>query len=109
MTAGTSQKSNFKTKIIIALGILLVILLGGTVFNYYLKYFWPNVTDNTEYLYIKTGSGFDDVYGTIKKDGIVRDSISFLNAANNMDYPLNIKPGRYRLTKGMSNRSLLTC
>ena len=107
MTVGTSQKSSFKIKIIIALGILFVIMLGGTVFNYYLKYFGPNVTDNTEYLYIKTGSGFDEVYDTLKKDGIVKDSISFLNAAKNMDYPLGVKPGKYRLTKGMSNRSFI--
>lgn len=107
MTAETSKKFSFNTKILIALGILFVIMLGGTVFNYYLKYFGPNVTDNTEYLYIKTGSGFDEVYDTLKKDGIVKDSISFLNAAKNMDYPLSVKPGKYRLIKGMSNRSFI--
>ena len=107
MTAETSKKFSFNTKILIASGILFVIMLGGTVFNYYLKYFGPNVTDNTQYLYIKTGSGFDEVYDTLKKDGIVKDSISFLNAAKNMDYPLSVKPGKYRLIKGMSNRSFI--
>lgn len=107
MTAGKTNKTSFKTKVLIALGILFIVMLGGTAFNYYLKYFGPNVTDNTEFLYIKTGSGFDDVYNTIKKDGVVKDSISFLNAAKNMEYPGSVKPGRYRLTKGMSNRSFI--
>lgn len=82
-------------------------MLAGTAFNYYMKYFGPNVTDNTEYLYIRTGADFDEVFETIKKDGIVKDSVSFLNAANNMEYPGKVKPGRYRLTKGMSNRSFI--
>ena len=107
MTAGTTNKRSFKFKVLIALGILFVVMLAGTAFNYYLKYFGPNVTDSTDYLYIKTGSGFDEVYSTIKEEGIVKDSVSFLNAANNMDYPPSVKPGRYRLTKGMSNRSFI--
>lgn len=107
MTTSKTNKTSFKSKVLIALGILFIIMLGGTAFNYYLKYFGPNVTDNTDYLYIKTGSDFEDVYSTIKKEGIVRDSISFMNAANNMDYPASVKPGRYRMTKGMSNRSLV--
>lgn len=107
MTAEKTNKTSFKAKVLIALGILFIVMLGGTAFNYYLKYFGPNVTDNTDYLYIKTGSDFDDVYNTIKKEGIVKDSTSFLNAANNMAYPMSVKPGRYRLTKGMSNRAFI--
>ncbi len=107
MTTSKTNKLSFKSKVFIALGILFIIMLAGTAFNYYMKYFGPNVTDNTEYLYIKTGSGFDDVYETIKKDEIVKDSVSFFNAANNMDYPGSVKPGRYRLKQGMSNRSLI--
>lgn len=107
MTTRKNNNLSFKSKVFIALGILLVVMLAGTAFNYYMKYFGPNVTDNTEYLYIKTGSDFDDVYETIKKDEIVKDSLSFFNAANNMDYPASVKPGRYRLKKGMSNRSFI--
>lgn len=107
MTEDKTNTLSFKSKVFIALGILFIIMLAGTAFNYYMKYFGPNVTDNAEYLFIKTGSDFDDVYETIKKDEIVKDSVSFFNAANNMDYPGHIKPGRYRVTKGMSNRSLI--
>lgn len=105
--ANTKNKLSFRAKIFIALGIFLIIILAGTAFNYYLKYFGPNVTGNTEYLYIYTGSGFDDVYQTVKRDKIVKDTLSFFNAAQNMDYPGKVKPGKYRLTRGMSNRSFI--
>lgn len=106
-TTTTANRSGFKFKILIGLGIVLLIMLGGTMFNYYMKYFGPNVTGNTDYLYINTGSDFEDVFNTIKNDEIVKDTLSFFNAAQNMDYPTKVKPGKYRLTKGMSNRSFI--
>lgn len=101
------NRLSFRSKIFIALGVLLIVILAGTAFNYYWKYFGPNVTGKTEYLYIHTGSDFKDVYQTVKQDSIVKDTLSFLNAAENMGYSAKIKPGKYRLTKGMSNRSFI--
>ena len=86
---------------------LVIVVLAGTGINYYLKYFKPNVTGNKDYLFIPTGSDFKDVYSIISSENIVKDTLSFLNAAQNMDYPVKVKPGRYRLTKDMSNRSLI--
>lgn len=107
MVTKTKNKLSFKSKVFIALVLFIIVMLAGTAFNYYLKYFGPNVTDNQEYLYIKTGSGFEDVFNTIKEDKLVKDTVSFFNAAQNMDYPGKVKPGKYRLTKGMSNRSFI--
>jgi len=98
---------SFKAKVFFALLGLIVVILVGTGINYYLKYFKPNVTGNKDYLFIPTGSDFKDVYSIISSDNLVRDTLSFLNAAQNMDYPVKVKPGRYRLTKDMSNRSLI--
>lgn len=81
--------------------------LGGTLLFYYLKYFGANVTDNEEYLYIHTGEDFNSVYKTIRDKEIVKDSTNFLWAAQNMKYPGRVKPGRYRLKAGMSNRALI--
>ena len=104
MATKKSNRLSFKVKILIAMGIFLIIILAGTGINYYLKYFTKNVTGTKDYLYIKTGSDFEDVYTTIKKEQIVKDTLSFFNAAQNMDYTGKIKAGKYRLTKGMSNR-----
>ncbi len=90
----------------IALAVIIVLSLLGTGVFYYLRFFGPNVTDKQEYLYIKTGSNFDDVYKTISSEGIVNDTTSFLQAAHSMKY-LNVKPGKYRLKPGMSNRNFI--
>lgn len=90
----------------IALAVIIVLSLLGTGVFYYLRFFGPNVTDKQEYLYIKTGSNFDDVYKTISNEGIVNDTTSFLQAAHSMKY-LNVKPGKYRLKPGMSNRNFI--
>jgi UPF0755 protein len=94
-------------KFIIALVVIIILSLAGTGIFYYLRYFGPNVSDKKDYLYIHTGSTFNDVYSTIIKDGIVKDTTTFMWAAHNMNYPNRVKPGKYRLTPGMSNRSLI--
>jgi UPF0755 protein len=94
-------------KFIITLVILLFIGLGGTLLFYYLRYFGPNVTGKKEYLYIHTGEGFDSVYKTIRDEGIVKDTTTFAWAAHNMKYVNRVKPGKYRLHEGMSNRALI--
>jgi len=106
MAEKATSGSSFK-KFIIALVILVIVALGGTVLFYYLKFFGPSVTGNEEYLYIHTGEDFDSVYKTIREKQLVKDSTTFLWAAQNMKYPNRVKPGRYRLKKGMSNRSLI--
>lgn len=101
-----SSGGTFK-KFIIALVVLIILGLGGTAVFYYLRYFGPQVTGNQEYLYIKTGSTFDDVYKTIRDENIVRDTTTFSWAAHQMKYTGHVKPGRYRLTEGMSNRKFI--
>jgi len=107
MTQKASTGSSSTKKFIIAFVVVIIIALGGTGLFYYLKFFGPSVTGNEEYLYIRTGSTFADVYKTIRDKEIVKDSTNFLWAAQNMKYPGRVKPGRYRLKEGMSNRALV--
>ena len=100
------QGSTFK-KFMVVMVIILIVALGFTGLNYYLKYFGPNVTGNQEYLYIHTGASFNDVFKTIKDEGIVKDSTTFYWSAQNMNYVKRVKPGRYHLHEGMSNRKLI--
>jgi UPF0755 protein len=106
MAKQASSGGTFK-KFIIALVVIVILALGGTAIFYYLRYFGPQVTANQEYLYIKTGSTFDDVYKTIRDENIVRDTATFSWAAHQMKYTAHVKPGRYRLTDGMSNRKFI--
>jgi len=90
----------------IALVVIIIVSLAATGVFYYLRFFGPNVTDNQQYLYIKTGSNFEDVYKTIKDQEIVKDTTSFLQSAHSMKF-LKVKPGKYRLKSGMSNRNFI--
>lgn len=107
MSEQNNQKSGLLRKFLIALGIVILLLLGFTGFNYYFKYYGPNVTDNQQYLYIKTGSGFADVMKTIEQKGIVKDTTSFMQVAYSEKYENRVKPGKYRLHKGMGNKKLI--
>ena len=102
-----SSKSGIVKKFIIALVLIIVIALGITGVIYYLNYFGPNVTDKQEYLYIHTGATYADVYDTIKEKHMVKDTATFNWAAQNMKYTTRVKPGKYRLKPGMSNRALI--
>jgi UPF0755 protein len=102
-----NKSSGVFRKFVIALAVIFIISLGITGYFYYLRYWGPNVTDNEKYLYIHTGATFDDVYRTVRKENIVIDSTTFLWAAQNMHYDGRIKPGKYRLESGMSNRRLI--
>ncbi|BAU54850.1 endolytic transglycosylase MltG [Mucilaginibacter gotjawali] len=107
MTQKKSPQGGTFKKFIVVMVIILIIALGFTGLNYYLKYFGPNVTGKQEYLYIHTGASFNDVFKTIKDEGIVKDSTTFYWSAQNMNYVNRVKPGRYHLHEGMSNRKLI--
>ena len=107
MTTKKASSGGTFRKFILAMVIILIIAIGFTGLNYYLKYFSPNVTDKQEYLYIHTGSDFNAVYKTIQEQGMVKDTASFYKAAENMNYISRVKPGRYHLHNGMSNRRLI--
>lgn len=94
-------------KVSIVILLILVIISGIFGYSYYKKYFSPNVTGAQEYLFIHTGASFNDVYKTICQQGIVSDTASFYNAADGMNYKDRVKPGRYRLHEGMTNRRLI--
>lgn len=107
MTTEKQSSSGTFKKFIIALVVIIVIALAATGLFYYLRLFGPNVTDKQQYLYIHTGATYNDVYDTIKTQGIVKDTTTFNWAAHNMKYVMRIKPGKYRLHEGMSNHKLI--
>lgn len=102
----TTPKKSYK-KIIIALAILLVAVGGFFALNLYKVYFAGNVAEDHTYLYIKTGASLDNVFEEIKSKNLLKDVGSFSEAAAKMDLSAKLKPGRYKLSKGMTNRTLI--
>jgi UPF0755 protein len=84
---------------------LIVIYVG------YRKLYKPNVHIEKEnkqsYLYIHTGSNFEQVVNTLTTFKYLRDVKSFELIAGKMNYTTHIKPGRYLIKNGMSNRELI--
>ncbi|NJO69910.1 MAG: endolytic transglycosylase MltG, partial [Bacteroidetes bacterium] len=93
--------------------IFLLILGFGIgllwVYNLYKDIYKPNVViegDKETFLYIPTGSDYNDVLKALQENRYVKDTASFNWLANKMEYPDNIKPGRYKIEYNMSNRAL---
>lgn len=107
MTTETTAKKTNTTKIILAAaGVILVV---GAYFSLqqYKIYFSPNVNEGGKFLYIKTGSTMDSLYQEIKTKHLLKDVGTFSQAAVKMELSTHLKPGRYKLTKGTTNRVLI--
>lgn len=94
-------------KIILVIGAVVVLIVTLMAASFYRKYFTANVTGKQEYLYIHTGANYNDVFKTIQDEEIVKDAGTFDEAAEGMRYKTRVKPGRYRLHEGMTNRRLI--
>jgi UPF0755 protein len=94
--------------IILSLGILsFIFILSLVVYNYYETYYSENTDFDEEsvFLYVKSGSGLDNFKKQITP--LVKDSVTFFNAAYKTKYFLNIKAGRYEIKKGFSNKEII--
>jgi UPF0755 protein len=92
---------------------LIVCLLSLAFIGHwgYLRFFKPNVRIELQkekpFLYIHTGATFDQVISTLVQGNYLQDVKSFEWMADKMNYSEHIKPGKYLLSNGMSNRDLL--
>jgi UPF0755 protein len=101
------KSSGNGSKIIIAL-VLAVLTVGGYYgLKFYKTYFAPNTTGKEKYLYVRTGYKIDDLYQEIRLRDMMTDISSFTAAAGKMGLQGALKPGRYKLVKGMNNRAII--
>jgi UPF0755 protein len=103
----TTEPKKNNTKIIFIVLIILLVIAGFFGLKQYNIYFKPNVSGKETYLFVKTGSTMDDLYQEIKSKDLLNDVGSFSQAAAKMDLAQHLKPGRYKLSKGLTNRSLI--
>lgn len=103
----TNEKKTSKGKIILALALAVLVVAGYFGFKFYKVYFAPNTTGKEKYLYVRTGSQLDDLFEEIRRKDILTEIGTFSQAAAKMDLERALKPGRYKLNKGMNNRSII--
>lgn len=92
--------------------ILIAALIVGVLFLYpaYRNVFAPSVkvsNADSYALLIPTGSDYISVGKTLLQDEVISNIEGFHRVARWMNYPNTIKPGRYVLKNGMSNREVI--
>lgn len=103
------KKYSFFRKLLIS-SIFISIIIGFLLsWQFYNRIFKPNITfekDISKYIFINTGSDFDDVLETLLNNSLINLN-SFIWVAEKKNYTHNIKPGRYLLHREMSNNDLV--
>lgn len=85
----------------IFLYIFVVLLIAGGFVGW--KLFGPTLnTPEGNYLYIRTGSAYQQVLDSLKANHFISGTFWFDKVAGALNYKKNIKPGRYKITEGMS-------
>ena len=94
-----------KRKILILSIVILTILLSSFTFYFYQVIYSPNflVEKESRYLYIPTGSDFEDVQRIIYDNGFVNDPVAFGILSKFMNYDQLVKPGRYLIERNANN------
>ena len=83
--------------ILIALSFVAWRVLGpGTAFS-----------GETYNLYIRTGMNYSEVVDLLEKDTVLKSSAAFNYIAKRMNYPSNVKAGKYEIKKDMSVLNIL--
>ena len=93
--------------------LLLIIvflgLIGGGVFAYmvYDSFFLPNTSFNNEeaFVFISSEDDFTQVKDNLEP--LLEDMTSFEAVAKRKRYINNVKPGKYRIAKGMNNNEIV--
>lgn len=111
MKKGNKKKQKgFLYKLLLAMAFVLVLIVGYKVYDLYKNVEEPNVKlDNNKptYIYIPSGSSYHDVANILFENGYIINRSSFEWVAEKKNYQNKVKPGKYKLTNGMSNNQLV--
>ncbi|HRP56508.1 endolytic transglycosylase MltG [Agriterribacter sp.] len=94
----------FKRLVLPFLIFLLIVIIVLTW-----KIMGPNTAFKGEkyYLYVKTGSNFENLMQTLTKDSVINDPGIFTFVAKKMNLPRTIKAGRYEIKRGTGIMSIV--
>src|SRR6185437_8051024 len=85
----------------ILLFLLLIIFLIGAWCAW--NVFGPSIHNpEKKFLYIRTGGNYQNVKDSLQKNNIITGDFWFDKIANYIDYPQNVKAGKYKISDGMS-------
>ncbi len=105
-----AAKKGFWKKVILSVIVILLLTGAGGFYYVYRLIYQPNVSlgnQKNNYIYIKTGSDFNDVLAMLYEKNLVVNRASFEWLAEKKKYKDKVRPGRYRIKAGMSNNELI--
>jgi len=108
--SGSKEKPYSIKRIIISFAILVFVSLCISFSYFYSRVFSPNLIiegKSSEYIYIKSSDSFEDVLNQLSNRGMLKNRESFIWLSSFMDYQKKVKPGRYKVKDGMTNRELV--
>lgn len=101
----SKNKKSLSGKIFLAVGVISALFFILAIYAILL----PNtsIKDEDTYLYISDNDQFEDVLAQIKDRSLLISDFTFKLLAKQIKYNQKIRPGRYKITPGMSNFVLL--
>lgn len=96
-------------RFILSVVVLLTVIGGWFAYDFYQRIYAPNVElgQGTTYFYIPSGATYADVLDSLRARGMLKHLDAFEWVAEKKNYPNLVKAGRYLITDGMSNNSLV--
>ncbi len=97
-----SAKKKKKSRLPLIITIVVIVLLLGAAY----KILGPN-SGKAQFLYIRTGTTYEQLLTQMKDGGYVNDINSFDFLAKRAGLPEHIHPGKYQMKWGMTNYELV--
>jgi len=111
MTKKSNKGLSSKTKRILLIGGGSLVILGGILaYVGYTNFITANINPAIKkdtYIFIKTGSNFEDVKKMLVEKNILLSASSFDFASSLLGYKTNIHPGRYLVRPHSNNKNLI--
>ena len=95
-----------KKAILLALAALLAITLAAG-FSYYRTYYKPNSTANEADIYVYADGSYDAFLDSLLSSGAIKDSKTFIKAADKLGLADVLKAGHYNVKQGLTNKEIV--
>ncbi|MDR1680821.1 MAG: endolytic transglycosylase MltG [Prevotellaceae bacterium] len=92
--------------IILFISLLCIGYIAEGIIRIYTTFYSKNVSADA-ILLIPSGATFDNVIDSLREARIMHSENTFLRAAADENYPRKVRPGRYKITAGMTNKQLI--